>query len=76
MPPSTSPAPPPSPTARPPAGSAEPTPARLAQRAYHRSVHKRTAGGQSMVTFALLIMGPAVLAAAMLRPRSGGGRDR
>ncbi|MFE7122340.1 hypothetical protein ACFU99_43645, partial [Streptomyces sp. NPDC057654] len=60
-PPSKSPAPPPSstPTPRPSGSSAKPTPAHLAQRAYHRSVHKRTAGGQSMVTFALLIMAPA-----------------
>ncbi|MEV0277040.1 hypothetical protein AB0I22_11735 [Streptomyces sp. NPDC050610] len=68
------PAPPPSRSSAP---AATPTPAHVAPRAYHRSVRKRPAGGQSMVTFALLIMAPAVLAAAMLRPRSGsGGRGR
>ncbi|MGW1197181.1 hypothetical protein ACWD4B_15295 [Streptomyces sp. NPDC002536] len=44
---------------------------------YHHasgSVNKPPASGISIVTFALLITAPAILAAVLLRPRSGSGR--
>ncbi|ARZ66467.1 hypothetical protein SMD11_0801 [Streptomyces albireticuli] len=65
----------------PPAPAPEPTPtpvptpsSHIAPRAYHQSVSKRPEGGVSLVTFTLLLTAPAVLSAALLRPRGGGGR--
>ncbi|MEU7135090.1 hypothetical protein [Streptomyces sp. NPDC046261] len=37
-------------------------------------MHKQQDHGTSLVTLTLLLSTPAVLAAALLRPRSGGGR--
>ncbi|MEU7136342.1 hypothetical protein [Streptomyces sp. NPDC046261] len=74
------PQPPPRPTPPPPpapAPAAVPLPkAPIAPRAYHQSVTKPAEGGTSLVTLTLVLTAPAVLAAALLRPRSGGGRSR
>lgn len=72
------PAPPP-PVARsapppPPSPAPRPEPARIAPRAYHRADARTPDGGTSMVTLMLLLTAPAVLAAALLRPRGGGRR--
>ncbi|MEU4211636.1 hypothetical protein AB0F13_16815 [Streptomyces sp. NPDC026206] len=40
-------------------------------RAYHQSVTKPAKGGASLVMLTLVLTAPAVLAAALLRPRSG-----
>ncbi|MFI1252710.1 hypothetical protein ACH4U6_02720 [Streptomyces netropsis] len=68
-PPAARPAPPP-----PPSPAPRPKPARIAPRAYHRVIAKTPDGGPSMVTLMLLLTAPAVLAAALLRPRGGSGR--
>ncbi|MEV4867889.1 hypothetical protein [Streptomyces syringium] len=70
---------PPSPVARPappppPSPAPRPKPARIAPRAYHRADARTPDGGPSMVTLMLLLTAPAVLAAALLRPRGGGRR--
>ncbi|MEV5239593.1 hypothetical protein AB0K89_10850, partial [Streptomyces cinnamoneus] len=48
----------------------------IAPRAYHQSAAKPAQAGTSLVTLTLVLTAPAVLAAALLRPRSGGGRSR
>ncbi|MFV8131197.1 hypothetical protein [Streptomyces syringium] len=53
-----------------------PKPARIAPRAYHRADARTPDGGPSMVTLMLLLTAPAVLAAALLRPRGGGSGRR
>lgn len=68
-PPVARPAPPP-----PPSPAPRPGPARIAPRAYHRADARTPDGGTSMVTLMLLLTAPAVLAAALLRPRGGSGR--
>lgn len=67
----------------PPVPAPDPTPtpvitpsSHIAPRAYHPSVSKSPEGGTSLVTFALLLTAPAVLSAALLRPRGGGGGGR
>ncbi|MGW1075885.1 hypothetical protein [Streptomyces sp. NPDC002537] len=64
------PAPPSPPPA--PAPVASPTP-HVAVRTYHQTAVKPPRGGSSLVTLTLVLTAPAVLAAALLRPRGGGG---
>ncbi|MBB5118794.1 hypothetical protein GO002_05760 [Streptomyces eurocidicus] len=64
-----------------PAPDPAPTPAstpssHIAPRAYHQSVSKSPESGVSLVTFTLVLTAPAVLSAALLRPRGGGGGRR
>ncbi|MEV6668859.1 hypothetical protein [Streptomyces sp. NPDC051162] len=69
------------PTPPPPAPSAPPPPnpspvvaaAHIAPRAYHQAAGKPAPGGSSPVVLMLVLTAPAVLAAAMLRPRGGSG---
>lgn len=70
------PAPAPPPPPAPAAAAAPPPESHIAPRAYHQGVTKPAAGGTSLVTLTLVLTAPAVLAAALLRPRSGGGRSR
>ncbi|MEU1309404.1 hypothetical protein ABZ419_10985 [Streptomyces cinnamoneus] len=75
-----SPQPPPAPVPSPPpspAPAARHSPAsHIAPRAYRQSVARPAQAGSSLVMLTLVLTAPAVLAAAMLRPRSGGGRSR
>ncbi|MEU1778805.1 MULTISPECIES: hypothetical protein [Streptomyces] len=72
-PPPPAPAPPARPAPAPPPPRA-PAPARhVVRRPYHQAVTKPAKNGASLVTLTLVITAPAVLAAALLRPRGSGG---
>ncbi|MEU3353742.1 hypothetical protein [Streptomyces sp. NPDC037389] len=73
-PPPPTPAPParPEPAPTPPPPAPAPTP-HIARRPYHQAVAKPAQNGASLVTLTLVITAPAVLAAALLRPRGSGG---
>ncbi|GHG48449.1 hypothetical protein GCM10018779_06680 [Streptomyces griseocarneus] len=49
---------------------------RALPRTYRQSVSEPIGHGTSVVTFTLVLTAPAVLAAALLRPRGGGRRGR
>ncbi|MFF4158603.1 hypothetical protein [Streptomyces sp. NPDC001678] len=72
-PPPPAPAPParPAPAPTPPPPAPAPTP--HIARPYHQAVAKPAKNGASLVTLTLVITAPAVLAAALLRPRGSGG---
>ncbi|MBO0654134.1 hypothetical protein J1792_15545 [Streptomyces triculaminicus] len=73
---------PPPPPSAPPVAAKVVSPARVrlaphrVRRHYVAALGKPPVRGTSMVTLTLMITAPAVLAAAMLRPRSGGGGGR
>ncbi|MCC3779174.1 hypothetical protein [Streptomyces sp. UNOB3_S3] len=81
-PPRAAPAPPPAPDRRVPAPRApapRPRPGHPRGSAHHgivKALNKKAVRGIPLVTLTLLVTAPAVLAAALLRPRSGGSRRR
>ncbi|MFI9203267.1 hypothetical protein [Streptomyces sp. NPDC053048] len=73
VPPSDAPSPPAAKEAAPPRRQ---PPALRVHRGYAKGLRKQPPRGASLVTLTLVITAPAVLAAALLRPRSGGGGGR
>ncbi|MEU1373777.1 hypothetical protein ABZ442_08945 [Streptomyces triculaminicus] len=67
---------PPSPSPTPPRASSPPVRVRALPRTYRQSVSEPAVRGTSVVTFTLMLTAPAVLTAALLRPRGSGRRGR